>query len=164
MPTDDNLKLCFLLGHACSRGDVYSFPSPAAATEWNTCHSPPCPGSHLLSLKPGEGSREICGFPVWQIPLSSNIFTWETMIEAAPHSPLMHPVCRLISTTAFEDVDVCDSGNTICQSAKHWRLTSQHLITLNYLIGVTKNLLIRMQLLKSSSIFHSYGNEKKRKN
>ncbi len=99
---------------------------------------PPRPGSHLLSLKPGESSREVCGFPVRQVPLLSNIFTWEMMTEAAPHSPLLHPVCRLISTTTFEDVDVCDSVNTICQSVKHWGLTSQHLIMLHYLIGVTK--------------------------
>ncbi len=140
MPTDDNLKLCFLLGHACSRWDVYSFPLPATATKWNTCHSPPRPGSHLLSLKPGENSREICGFPVSQVPLSSNIFTWESMTDDDEMMmTLLHLVCRLISTTTFEDVDVCDSVSAICQSAKLWGLTIQHLITLHYWIGVTKN-------------------------
>lgn len=103
VPTHDNLKLCFLLGHACSSRDVYSFPSPAAATEWNTCHPPPRPGSHLFSLKLGEDSREICGFPVRHVPRSSNIFTWETMTEESTTQSTAAPCLQ-----THQQIHVCE--------------------------------------------------------
>lgn len=59
-----NLKLRILLGRACSRRDVYSFPSSVVVRERNTCHSPPHLGSHLFSLKTVERLLQAPGRPV----------------------------------------------------------------------------------------------------